>query len=227
MKLRLPLFLFCFFVSLKAFSQLNGNYNYTIAAKGFTVIQLPKIFNQDAQKFLTGGLNGGMIKFNDNQINYRLSGSYFNQSPSFDSGCISCDLLNGKVKDYTFKIGFERNMNYALVQPYFAFDMGYRFNQFQGMVNSMNNKRNITAVNTLEDTKSGVTAGPVIGFKINPTPQISFFAEGSMEFYYAYVRQTTILQDDSGLRTQNKFNRGEFLLNPVSIGIQFHLGNKY
>lgn len=226
MRLILFLLTLCLFVSMTAFSQVNGNYNYAIAFKGFTIMQLPKIFNQDEQKFVIGGLNSGMIKFNDNQINYRVSGSYLNQSLSFGNDCTNCDVPNGKVKDYTFKLGFEKNMNYALIQPYFALDMGYRFNQFQGMMNSINNKRNIAAVNALEDTKTGITVGPVIGFKINPTSRISFFAEGSIEFYYAYVRQTTILQDDSGFKTQNKFNRGEFLLNPVSVGIQLHFGNK-
>lgn len=167
-----------------------------------------------------------MLKFNDNQISYRVSGNFINKPISFDNTCTNCDFANGKIMDYAFAVGFEKNFNYAHIQPYFAFDIGYRFNHFKGMMSTANNQRSITASNALEDTKDGATASPTVGIKLNPIKQVTIFAESSMEFYYAYVRQETVLQDASATKTQRRFNRGDFLLNPISIGIQIHLVNK-
>jgi hypothetical protein len=226
--MRLILFLLslCLLISIEVFSQVNGNYNYSLGLKGFTIMQQPGVLNQNVQKYISNDISGGMIRFNDNQISYRLSGSFLNKAVTFDNNCMNCDPANGKIKDYAIKIGFEKNLNYAHLQPYFAFDMGYRYNRFAGMMNTVNNQKNISAVSTLEDTKSGFTFIPVMGLRINPTEMISVFVESNLEFYYAYVRQETIAQDVSASKAISKFNRGEFLLNPVAIGIQVHLGNK-
>ena len=226
--MRLILFLFslCLLVSIEAFSQV-GNYNYSLALKGFTITQLPGIANQkDIQKYISNGLSGGMIKFNDNLMSYRLSGNYLNKSVAFDNNCINCDPTNGKVKDYGIKIGFEKSLNYSRIQPYFAFDLGYRYSRFTGMMNTINNQRSIAAVNSLEDTKDGITISPVMGLRVNPIDQISLFIESNLEFYYAHISQQTITQDASAVKSLTRFNRGELLLNPVCIGIQLHLGNK-
>lgn len=213
-------------LSLNSYSQLNGNYNYSVALRGFSVMQVPKIFNQNSETYVNNTLTGGMIKFNDNQVSYRISGNYLKKSLSFNNSCMNCDLAHGKVKDYAFKLGFEKNFNYARIQPYFAIDAGYRFNQFKGSLNSLNFQQSITAIHYLEDTKSGGTISSMVGLKINLISQISFFVESGIEFYYAYVRQETTAQDASAAKNQNSFNRGEFLLNPVSAGIQIQLGNK-
>lgn len=211
---------------MEVFSQVNGNYNYSLALRGYTIIQQPGVLNQNVQKYISNDISGGMIRFNDNQISYRFGATFLNKSVTFDNNCINCDPANGRIKDYTMKIGFEKNLNYAHLQPYFAFDLGYRYNRFTGMMNMINNQKSIAAVSALQDTKDGLTFSPVVGLRINPTEQISFFVESNIEFYYAYVRQETIAQDVSASKTVSKFNRGEFLLNPVSIGIQVHLGNK-
>lgn len=227
--MRLILFLFslCLLVSIAAFSQVSGNYNYSIALKGLTITELPGIFNQkDIQKYISNGLSGGMIRFNDNLISYRLGVNYLNKSIAFDNNCINCDPANGKINDYAIKIGFEKTLNYSLIQPYFAFDLGYRYNRFTGMINTINNQKSIAAVNALEDTKDGITFSPVMGLRINPIEQLSLFIESNLEFYYAHVSQETITQNASAVKSTTRFNRGELLLNPISIGIQLHLGNK-
>ncbi|WP_090554425.1 hypothetical protein [Pedobacter hartonius] len=209
-----------------SFSQINGNYRYSIAARGFAAIRVPKIFNQESERYLNTTLNGGMIKFNDNEFSYRISGNFIDKALSFDNNCINCDLARGRLKDYAFKVGFEKNFSYSRLQPYFALDMGYRYNRFKGLVNTINNQRSIASVHDLEDTKSGGTAASAIGLKIHPVEYISIFIESGIEFYYAYVRQDVTAQDITASGKQIKFNRGEFLLNPLSIGIQIQLTNK-
>jgi hypothetical protein len=226
--MRLPVcsIILCMVLYAKAYSQTNGNYNYSIAGRGFSIMQVPKILNQDGQHYLNTYVNGGMIKFNDNQISYRFSGGYFRQDLEVSKDCINCDIFDGKVTDYAFKIGFEKNFNYARIQPYIAFDLGYRYNGYEGTMHTLNNLRSTTAINVLEDIKSGLTAAPVLGLKLNVFPQLTLFAESSFELYYAYVRQQTVSQDNQAIKFKNTFNRGEFLINPLSLGLQVHLGNK-
>jgi len=213
-------------LSINAFSQLNGNYNYGIAVKAFSVMQMPKVFNQNSQRYLNSYLNGGMIKFNDNQISYRLSGNYLHKTMIFNDDCNNCDLAQGTVTDYAFKLGFEKNFNYSIIQPYFAFDIGYRYNRFKGELNSINVQKLVAGTNQLEATKNGITGAPTIGIKFNPVEFLTIFAEGSLEFYYSYERKETVAQDASAVRTYNKTNQMDYLLNPISIGIQINLSSK-
>lgn len=213
------------------FAQMNGNYNYSLAVFGFSQMQMPKILNQkNADRFTNASFHGGMIKFNDNQINYRLSGSYLKKDVKLVNNCVGCQEANGQMKDYSFKVGFEKNMNFARIQPYVGFDIGFRFNKFDGSLVSTNDAMASQAPSALgpngvETTKTGFTAAPLIGIKINPVPFISIFAESNLEMFYSYERQETIAADANNTRTFNKYNKAEFFLNPVTVGIQVHLGS--
>lgn len=212
-----------------AFSQMSGNYNYSIGVRGYTMMQMPKVLNEsNADYFTDAAFNGAMIKFNDNMISYRLSGTYYDKSKKFYNNCETCEAADGKLVDYSFKIGFEKNFNYSRLQPYFAVDLGYRYNRFSG---DMENKNQLKAravgenIHRVVASKSGMVISPVIGFKISPIEQFSIFAEGNLDFFYAYERQETIANDAENTRTFRKFNKAEFLLNPVSVGLQIHLGS--
>lgn len=209
-----------------AFSQMNGNYNYSLAVFGFSQMQMPKILNQkNSDRFTNSTFHGGMIKFNDNQINFRLGGSYLKKDVELANNCVGCQLANGEMKDYAFKVGFEKNMNFARIQPYVGFDIGFRFNKFDGTLVSTNDAMaspSALGPNGVEATKTGFTASPLIGIKINPVPFISVFAESNLEMFYSYERQETVT---GGERSLNKYNKSEFLLNPVTVGIQVHLGS--
>ncbi|WP_449437232.1 hypothetical protein [Pedobacter steynii] len=105
------LFIFSLFsiISFSAFSQMNGDYNYSIAVRGYTMMQMPRILNEtNADSFTDAPLNGIMVKFNDNQISYRINGTFYNKSKRFFNNCETCDEANGKLTDYAFKIGFEK-----------------------------------------------------------------------------------------------------------------------
>jgi len=226
MTLKILLFIFCSLFSLNAFPQLNGNYNYSFAITGYRVFQNPKIFEQDPQKYINSVASGAMIKINDNQVSYRLSGSFLQKSVNFKNNCENCQLANGKITDYTFKIGFEKSFNYSWIQPYFAFDMGYRYNNFKGKMNTITNQRLISLVSQVADTKTGLNITPVLGVKLNPAERISIFAESNVELYLLHNRQETLTQNSLGSNNLNSFSKGTILINPVSIGIQYHLGNK-
>jgi len=217
-----------FLLGNAAFSQTSGDYNYSIAVRGYSLMQMPKVLNQrNSEKFREAAFSGGILKFNDNQISYRLGGNYFKKNVQIVNNCLNCEEANGKMTDYSFKIGFEKNINFSIIQPYFGFDIGYRNNKFVGML-STKSSRDALAVaivpgpDGVETSKSGFTASPILGIKVNPMPQITLFVESNLEFFYSYERQETAGPDQA--RTFKKFNKSEFLMNPVSIGLQINLG---
>ncbi|MBB5622340.1 hypothetical protein HDE69_003415 [Pedobacter cryoconitis] len=223
---------FLLLFSASAYSQSNGEYMYSVGVRGYSYMQMPKIMNQTGNSYLNASFNSFIIKFNDNLFSYRLNGSYLSRDENFSNNCENCEVLNGKVKDYSFKVGFEKNFTYSKFQPYFALDLGYRSNKFDGTSTNINpilNSSNAVMPvppNEVIATKEGFTITPVLGIKISPVKQISIFVETNLEFYYSYERQESVPQDALNVRSLNRFHKTEYLLNPVSVGIQFHIGNK-
>lgn len=193
-------------------AQMDGTYNNSIGVQAFGVLQVPKILNEsNKDKYINTYFNGLMIKFNDNQISYRISGSYFNKDINFND----VDATVGKIKDYTFKVGFEKNFNYSRIQPYFLMDLGYRSNEFDGTVNTT------TLANI---SKSGILLAPGFGLKLNVLKALTLFAEGNLEFYYFQSKDDTNVQGSS-THTISKYYKSQFLLNPLTAGLQFHFGS--
>jgi len=211
--------------SLITFAQTSADYNYTIGVRAFSLMQLPKILNQtNTQDYTNAYGNGIMLKFNDNQISYRISGTYFRNDVTFDNICATCEIGNGKVTDYSFKIGFEKNFNYSIIQPYFGFDLGYRSNRFTGTIDQKNALIG-NNTQTADAIKNGLVLTPVIGLKVNILPQLNIFAESNLDFYYSYEKQDVTQIGGAG-RTVNTYRKWEFLLNPISAGVQFSLNGK-
>ncbi|MCX2453394.1 hypothetical protein OQX61_19140 [Pedobacter sp. PLR] len=215
-----------------AFSQMNSDYNYSITSRGYGSMQMPKLFNEtDPVRYINTYFSGLMVKFNDNQINYRLGGSYIKQSKTFYNNCNNCDIVKGDVTDYTFKVGFEKNMNFARVQPYIGADVGYRSNRFIGVAENVNalKAEQASAVKLppvkMETSKNGFILSPVIGIKVHPTPQFTVFVESSLDFFYSYERQEGVTEDANNYRSLTRTNKSEFLLNPILVGVSFHIGS--
>lgn len=220
---KLILSIFCLLTSYVALAQSDGNYNYSIGVRGYSLMQFPKILHQtNSQDYVDTYLNGVIIKFNDNQISYRINANYFRKDIRFTNQCENCEIAEGKVTDYSFKIGFEKSINYAKIQPYFGTDIGFRANQYTGEIRT-NNTLSTQMPYNVDADKNGFVVAPLLGLKLNPVKNISIFAETSLDFYYSYERQETIQQDANNTRTFAKYNKWEFLLNPVSVGIQIHL----
>jgi hypothetical protein len=228
----LLLLLFCA-ISYSASAQMSGDYNYSIGAKGFTLMQMPKILNEsESENLVTAPYNGIMFKFNDNQISYRINATYYNKSKSFYNNCETCEAADGKLIDYSFKVGFEKNFNYSRIQPYFGVDLGYRSNRFSGEIQNNNALRSAAISGSVDGpasdvvaTKTGLVVSPFFGFKVNIIDQLSFFAEANVDYFYSYERQDLVTQDAGNTRTLNKYYKSEFLFNPVSVGLQIHLGS--
>ncbi|MCZ4245748.1 hypothetical protein [Pedobacter punctiformis] len=223
---RILLSLFISITTLASFAQSTGaDYNYSIGFKAFSLMQMPKVLNQtNTQDYTNAYANGILLKFNDNQISYRISGNYFRNDVEFDNTCETCETGKGKVTDYSFKIGFEKNFNYSRIQPYFAFDLGYRSNRFTGTVSPKST--GASSVNqTADATKNGLVLTPTIGLRVNIISQVSVFAESNLDFYYSYEKQD-ITYPSGAARTVNTYRKWEFLLNPISAGIQFNINRK-
>ncbi|WP_131537333.1 hypothetical protein [Pedobacter nototheniae] len=223
---RTLLSLFISLITLSSFAQsTSADYNYSVGLRVFSLMQLPKILNQtNTQDYTNAYANGLLLKFNDNQISYRISASYFRNNVKFDNTCATCEIGSGKSTDYSFKIGFEKNFNYSRIQPYFAFDLGYRSNRFTGTVSPKNAA--INSVNqTADATKNGLVLSPAIGLKVNVVSQLNVFVESNLDFYYSYEKQD-ITDPNGAARTVNTYRKWEFLLNPISAGIQFNLNRK-
>ncbi len=222
---KIALILSSFFISALSFAQTSADFNYSIAVRAFSLMQQPKILNQtNTEDYTKMYANGATLKFNDNQISFRISGNYYRNDVQFNNSCATCEIAKGKVTDYSVKLGFEKTFNYSRVQPYFAFDLGYRSNRFTGNVNPQNpafSNVNHTAI----ATKNGLVMTPTLGFKVNIIPQLAIFAESNIDIFYSYEKQE--LTEANGLdRTVNTYNKWEFLLNPISAGIQFSLNSK-
>ena len=214
-------------ISLSAFSQVDGTYNYSIGVRGYSLMQMPKILQQtNTEDFTDMWLNGGMIKFNDNQIAFRISGHYlFKRNFTVNNKCDNCETASGKMTDYAIKFGFEKNFNYSVIQPYFAADFGYRSHSFKGNIVPINSA-SLNSTSSTNTSKSGGVFSPTLGIKANIISQLSIFVESSLDFYYAYERQETTYDDVANTRTFAKYNKLETLLNPVSVGVQIHLVRK-
>lgn len=216
-------------LSNATFSQMSGDYSYSLAVRGYSLLRMPKILNQkNTDNFSEALFHGGIIKFNHNQISYRLGAGFIKKDLRIVNDCATCEEANGTMKDYSFSLGFEKSINFSQIQPYFAFDIGFRYNKFNGAMVSTHtlaaNASSDLGPNEVETSKTGFTAAPIIGIKLNPIAQVTLFIESNLQWFYSYERQETIAAD-ANTRTFNKYDKSEFLMNPVSIGIQLNLGN--
>ena len=223
------LIIFLVIISTASYAQTNGDYNYSIGVRGYNYVQMPDVLNQtNNDNYVDTYFSSYIVKFNDNLFSYRLNGSYLKKDYKFYNNCESCELGDGEMKDFSFKVGFEKSFNYAVIQPYFAFDLGYRSNKFKGVLASINQdgQTDPGPVYNLHATKEGLTITPVIGIKVNPVKQLSIFVESNLEFFYAYERQERVTNGIPNSLTLNKYKKSEYLINPVALGIQIHLDAK-
>jgi hypothetical protein len=209
-------------VQLFAQTQTNtaADFNYSFAINGFSLTQLPKIQDRlNYQDYNEAYLNGLAIKFNNNQISYRLKATYFKKDLTFANNCTSCEISDGRVKDFGLKVGFEKVINYARVQPYFGFDVGFKANSYKGKIYPAASS---ISSETLDNSKNGITLSPILGLKVNIIPEISLFAEGTFDFYYSYEKQ----QRTGGIKTVNTYKKWEYLAVPITAGLTFNIDKR-
>lgn len=198
----------------------SSDFLYSIAVRSFALEQFPRILNQTANEhFFSSAFNGLMFKFNDNQISYRISGSHYNNDVSINSSCVNCEDINGKLQNTTIKIGFEKNLTYTRIQPYFGIDLGYINQKYTS---------NAEVVNRTIDRKNAALASPFIGVKVNILPFITVTAESNMSIAYSFQKteRNQISETPSSDITDKK--SWEYFFAPVGIiSLQFNFGSLY
>lgn len=203
-------------------------YSYTVGLQVFSIEEYPKILNQvNSNDLINGTFNGAFVKINDNQISYRMFGTFLSKDLTFRNECEDCEKASGKMRDFALKIGFEKNIVYGVIQPYMAFDIGYRRNSFKGDVSNASALAytNPYRVSTL---KNGFLMSPSIGFKLNLIQHVSLAAETGLGLVYSYEKQEKTYEDANRTRTFNDFKKWEFLLKPLSmLSVQYNFGATY
>lgn len=202
-------------------------YSYSIGVKVFGYEEMPQILNQVKEtEFQSQTFSGIMLKFNDNQISYRISGNFYSDNVTFDNNCIECEQAKGKMTDNAIRFGFEKNIVYADLQPFFGVDMGYRRSKFKGSSQTHPNSEKVYTVpydaNTL---KNSLSISPFLGIKYSFLGHLTISAESSFDILYSYEKQE--LNYKTSL-TKNSYRKWEYLLRPVGLlGLQYNFAEQY
>ncbi len=209
-------------------SSRHSLYMYSIGIKAFSIEEFPKILNEtNSDRLVNTYMSGVFLKVNDNQISYRLSANYYTKEMSFTNECEECEKADGKMKDFSTKIGFEKNFVYGIVQPYLAFDVGYRRNGFKGDLKNAT-ATNYTSPYQVTTLKNGFSMSPGFGVKLNLIGHFTLAVETGIGVLYSYEKQERVYDDIARTRTFNAFKKWEFLLKPLSlVSIQYNFGQAF
>ncbi len=208
----------------------NGTpYSYSIGLKAFSYEEFPKILDQtNSDSFRSSAWNGFILKYNDNQISYRLSGNFYSKALSFRNGCDNCEILAGRLNDNHIKLGFEKNLTYNSIQPYFGIDIGIKRSVFNGSTQNNEALLNNSGAYNVKTEKNGLSLSPLLGIKLNLINHFTIAAESTVDIYYSYERQEKAYKDAPGSRTLNKYYKWEYLLKPVGmLSLQYNFGEVY
>ncbi len=193
-----------------------GSYSYSVGFKIMSIEEFPQILNQESRGiFRVSPANGFIIKYNDKQVSYRLSGSFFSDRIGFTNGSNGSEELHGRLNDNQIKLGFEKNFTYTMLQPYLGMDFGFKRSVFKG--HSATQPHNEYRVN-----KNGVTISPVIGVKLNVSERFTFAAESTLDIFYFYDKQE--INPGTSNAMLNKFYKWDYLLKPLG---QFSLSYNF
>ncbi len=209
-------------------AQYQNDFNYSLGVKTLGYEQFPSVFNQDGDSnnlYLTK-FNGLIFKVNDNQISFRFLGGYYRDKDfSFNNDCDGCELANGNLEDLYLKIGFEKNIIFGCIQPYFGIDFGFKRTSFEGRVkNLIINNPNLDYEANSE--KNGGTLSPLLGVKLNIISNLTLAAEANFDVLYSYEKQEKVFLDAVRSRTTNNYRRWEFLPQPLGqLSLQFNFGS--
>ncbi|QNL50355.1 hypothetical protein H8S90_01635 [Olivibacter sp. SDN3] len=200
----------------------SSEFMYSVALRAFALEQFPQIFNNpEREQFYSSAFNGLTFKFNDNQISYRITGIYFNNDVSSNKNCLNCEQIGGKLQNTALKIGFEKNITYTRIQPYFGLDIGYMNQKYaREEYNSLAEQSQQEVI----DRKNSALASPFIGIKFNVLPYLTVVAESNFTIAYSYQKTERASSPD----TPHSREKWEYFFAPVgSLGIQFNFGTLY
>lgn len=225
MKKKHILYLLLTVCSVNTIAQSQNNSTYSVGLNLFSYGQVPKILEEVriADSYQAGKLNGIIAKFNDNQISYRfLASRYFKKVYSFFNECKTCEFVRGKYTSYEFKMGFEKNLIYAQIQPFFGVDLGYKDVTFNGQTTDAVYMQNLY---TAEIQKKGAIFYPFLGLKYSPITHITISAESGLNIYYNFTKEIKRYPDANKTIATNNTKDWEVLTQPLGIfSIQYNFG---
>lgn len=200
-------------------TELNA-YSYTLGFKVLSVEQFAGILDQANHSTLrTSVANGFILKYNDKQISYRLTGSFYSGDLSFVNGTGNAESISGRLADNQVKLGFEKNFTYTRIQPYFGIDLGFKQSIFKGQTSG-------SGANDYRVSKNGATASPVLGVKLNLVDHFTVAAETTLDLFYYYDKQE--INTGTANATLNKYYKWDYLLKPLGqLSIQYNFGRNY
>ena len=203
-------------------NNFNIDYLYTLAVRTYGYEQFPQLLNQAELPFLSSYLNGIMFKYNDNQIGYRLQANYFDHNIGFENECEGCAWANGRLQNTAIKIGMEKSISYARLQPYFGADIGFMTQRFKGSSINYGTAEQVY----VDDIKNAALLSPLVGFKLYIIPRVAISAEANFNVAYSYQKLNAYANEAlSGPPTQSRRYKWEFFFAPVSsISLQYSFG---
>jgi len=223
MKKLLSIIIFQLF-AIAGFAQSQSDSNYSIGIKLLSIDEQPKLLNEVRadSKFYTSGLNGLMLKINDNQISYRFSVYGFKKGDySFTNECSNCEIVKGKYNSLDLQIGFERSLIYSRLQPFYGFDMGFKRVTFGGKSYDKGSNNFLYNVNI---EKNAVAFSPFIGIKYNLVRQLTLSAEAGFDFIRTNDKETKTQANNAPL-SNNNFSRWQYNSRPLAqLSLQFNFG---
>ncbi len=169
-----------------------------------------------------------VLKINDNQLSYRLSGSYFKKGIRVTDGdCKDCDdATAGNFENTNLKLGVEKNLIYARLQPYIGADIGVIRQKFE-----RNSSVSPVLGEGLTDEKTAGVITPFLGLKINITPWLAIVGEANMNVAFGHqktTRNTLSAEKNAPERAESTAYKWDYYFSPVAaLSLQFSFGSIY
>jgi hypothetical protein len=205
-----------------AFSQSQSDSNYSLGLKFMSIEEFPKFLNEVRinPKLNNTTFNGLIFKVNDNQISYRFQVSNFkNNDFTFDNECADCEVVRGKFTDLNLKMGFEKNLNYTRLQPFYGLDFGYRRITFVGEAKNTGTSAFLYHANI---NKHGATIYPFLGLKFNIIKAITISAESGIDFLFTSDKEIKSTNNNA-VQSVNNFTRWQIASKPLGmLSLQFN-----
>jgi hypothetical protein len=219
------LFLFIQINVIIATAQSQSDSDYSFGIKAFSIEELSKLMNEVKLKssYQTFQFNGLVFKVNDNQISYRFQINTLKKDDySFKNECITCETVTGKFDELNLRIGFERNITYTRLQPFYGIDLGYKTGKFNG--EALDSKTNLFLYN-VSIQKNGATVYPFIGVKFNIIKSLTLSAESGIDFLYNYEKEIKSTKNNV-VTSSNGFKRSRFINKPLGmLSLQYNFGS--
>ncbi len=219
---------FLLFITSFSFAQSQSDYSYSFGIGGLSIEEVPELFNQvrESDNFTTQPINTLIFKFNDNQFSYRVLASRFVKDDyRFKNECKDCETAIGKIYSLVLKTGFEKNIIYGKLQPFFGGDIGFKKFTFDGTITNASVTNPSTNYDATSE-KNGVVITPFLGLKYN-LKRITISAESGLDIFYSFDKQVKTFRDANKTMVSESENNWEYLIKPLAIlSLQYNFGSQ-